>query len=125
MNPNQPVQTSGLQFVPLTAALLPRVQAAAAADGNHATIHPTHVALRGDEVVGAGSLGRVRLFLPWLHSTRLRPAEVFDLWRRAEAEMKRQRGPIALPCVPGSPLRRYVERMGYQDYGDVRLYLKD
>lgn len=115
-----------IQVVPISAGQLPALRAAAAADGDHAVIHPTHRVDRAGELVGYASLGRVRLFFAWLDSQKLSAPESFSAWRQAEAILRQQNaGPIALACGPDSPLKPFVTKMGYRFAGDCGLYLKD
>ena len=110
--------------MPATPALVRGVTRAALQDGNHAVLAPTQVATRDGELVGYASMGGARLFLGWLRSD-LRMAESFRAWRAAEAELARTPGPVALLCTEASPLRPFVERFGYQNFGPVNLFWKD
>jgi hypothetical protein len=110
---------------PLSPGQCPALVEAARADGNHAVIDPTHVVMRGDEIVGYGSIGRVRMFYAWLDTQKLSGMESFNAWRQAEMEMQRLGGPIACPCKLTSPLLPFMERKGYKPLGDVRLFRKE
>lgn len=122
----QPSQLSRAEItvLPMQLAEFPAVAAAAAADG-HILIHPTHVVKRGNEIVGYGSLGAVRMMFAWLDSKKLSGPESFRAWRQAETELKRMGGPIALPCTADSPLLPFVERMGYRGIFNARVHVKD
>jgi len=120
LNAGRPVVT----LVPISDGLDARVRAAAAADG-HGCIHPTHAVLRGDEVVGYASLGRVRLFFTWLDSRKLSGPESHRAWRQCEEILAAAgSGPVCLPCTAGSPLRPFVERLGYGRMNAAELFLK-
>lgn len=116
---------SEIMVLPLPLAQLPALTEAARADGNHAIIDPTHVIMRGGEIVGYGSLGRVRMMYGWLDTNKLKGPESFNAWRQAEAEMRKLGGPVCLPCTLTSPLLPFMERKGYRPLGDVRLFRKE
>jgi len=118
-------KASEIMVLPVQLAQLPALMEAARADGNHAVIDPTHVVLRGREIVGYGSLGRVRMMYGWLDTHKLKGPESFCAWRQAEAELRKLGGPICLPCTLTSPLLPFMERKGYQPLGNVRLFRKE
>lgn len=102
---------------------LPRLRAAAAADG-HAVILPTHQVQRAGAVVGYASLGAARLFVAWLQSD-LTARESFTAWHQAEAILDRAGGAVCLAITENSPLRPFAERKGYTHLGNAHLYLKE
>lgn len=100
------------------------LRAAAGADG-HVVVAPTHVVDRRGEIVGYASIGSARMFFAWLDSQKLGAIESFAAWREAEQLLaKGGGGPVILPCTETSPLRPFVEKMGYQRLGEATLFVK-
>jgi len=112
-----------VELVRMTPALRPAVVAAAAEDG-HAVIHPTHAVLRGNEIVGYGSLGAVPMFFAWLDTHKLSGPESFRAWAAAE-KLLVGRGPVCLPCMDDSPLLPFIARKGYVKIGTAHIHLKE
>ena len=117
--------TSEIQLLPMHLDQLPKLTAAAAED-RHVPMHPTHLVMRGREIVGYASLAAVPMMFAWLHTTKLRGPESFRAWRLAEEEMRR-RGvkAVCLPCTHESPLLPFMERRGYKGIFDARIHLKE
>lgn len=112
------------ELLPATAAWLPQIHAAAQADGGHAVMKPTHVAVRGKQVVGYGSLGALPMMFAWLDTKQLSARESFALWRAAEEQLK-GRGQVVVPCGTDSPLLPFMEKLGYKKLGTAHIFVKE
>lgn len=100
------------------------VAAAAAADA-HQVIAPTDMVLRGEQVVGYASIGRVPMVHTWVDSRHVRPRESFMLLNFGESIASRQgHESIIVPCWEGSPFSPLMERMGYSKLGTTTLWVK-
>jgi len=97
----------------------------AAMTDHHQIIAPTHVVLKGEEVIGYGSLGAVPMMFAWMHSRRATPRDSFTAWRLAEAAM-RQRGipAVCMPCEASSPFAPHLARQGYEILGTAQITMK-
>lgn len=100
--------------------------AAAAADGGHAVVRPTHVIEKGGELAGYVSLGAVALVLTWLDRERVKARDTQYLLGMVE-NLAAASGPgvvLCLPCAVESPLRPYMEKLGYQVANEMVMCFK-
>jgi hypothetical protein len=103
--------------------------AALAQDDQHEPIAPSHVFLKGNEIVGYASIAQVPLILPWFHTTRCRAADSQYFINQMEnliAECMPANGQelICVPVVAGSPFQPHIADFGYVDAGKVSLAFK-
>ena len=119
-----PQPVGKVRVEPVTEKTLPQIHAAAAADGGHAVLQPSHAVVKGDEVVGYGSLAVMPMMFAWLSTQRLTPRESFSAWKQGEALMA-GKGTVCVPCGMDSPLLPFMEKMGYTKVGTAHIYLKE
>jgi hypothetical protein len=103
--------------------------ASLAEDDKHEPIAPSHVFLKGNEIVGYASIAQVPLILPWFHTTRCRAADSHYFINQMEnliAECMPANGQdlICVPVVAGSPFQPHIADFGYVDAGKVSLAFK-
>lgn len=121
----QPVATRA-RIVPLTSAEEIQRLVGAAASDEHIVVAPTHLVMKGEEIVGYGSLGAIRLFNVWVHSKKVNKFESVRLLHEAEGMMRASGGPlVCLPCDEKSPFRPYIERLGYRNLGHASYNVKN
>lgn len=126
--PEKPATTggAGIRLAPLTPALRAVLERAAAADGGHGVIRPTHAVLRGETVIGYVSLGTVAMLYAWMDRTQATARESFAAWTLAEAQMKRDgHTAVCLPVEATSPFGPFVNRRGYATLGSANFNLKE
>ena len=106
---------------PLTPSLHPALLAASAEDrGDYAPL-PTHVFLRGGEVVGsAGLCAPVATF--WAHSKQLHARESLDLIRRCTAAAAAQHKKFMILCADTSPFRPLMPRLKFRYLGRADFF---
>jgi hypothetical protein len=103
---------------------LDAVQAAATRD-DHVVLAPTHVVVRGGDIVGYGSLAAVPMLHVWLDSQRVKARESAMLLNMAEGILSAQGlRNVIVPCDPRSPFHPYMEKLGYTRLGTTTLNLK-
>lgn len=94
-----------------------------AAQDGHAVIAPAYIVYKDDKIIGC--IGVVPSVLLWLDTdqTKIRDSLVvqnfYENILRAAGN-----GIISLPCVEKSPLRPFIERVGYVDSGHTKLFFK-
>jgi hypothetical protein len=96
-----------------------------AASDNHRVIAPSHIVVKGGEIVGYGSIGQIPMVNVWLHSQRVKARESLALLNLAEniaalAGFK----VICMPCAEDSPFLPFMERFGYESLGKSTFNLK-
>ena len=112
------------RIVPMREAFARPLNEAALAD-NHAVIAPTHVVLRGDKIVGYGSVGGMPMMVLWVKSGEVKARESMHLLATGEAiaaslGMKQ----ICVPVVPKSPFYELMPQLGYTQLGEARFNVK-
>lgn len=92
----------------------------------HACIAPTHVVRKEDRIIGALSLGAYPTCLVWMHTKDAHMRDALDAMRFYENAVfsTNYRG-IIVPCAKHSPLRPYLERVGYKNAGEFDLLFKE
>jgi hypothetical protein len=100
-----------------------------AQDDKHEVIAPSHVFIKGGEIVGYASIAQVPMVLPWFHTTRCHPADSHYFINQVEnliAECMPNNGQdlICVPFVPGSPFEPHIEKLGFVNAGKVNLAFK-
>lgn len=112
-----------VELVPITTLEEHAALERAATGDRHRVIVPTHMAMRGSEVIGYVSAGVVPLLFGWVHTQKATPQETFKIWREAEAAMH-GKGLSCLPVTDTSPLLKFAGKMGYDWLGTAHLHLK-
>ncbi len=116
------INNSLIRISPCKLTDLELLNKCASADG-HAVIAPTFLIEKGPQVVGY--LGLVPSVLVWLDTQRTNVRDSLcvmnfyeNVLRQANSEI------IGVPCVPNSPLKPFLPRVGYVDSG-ATLFLKN
>lgn len=106
-------------------ATVDRLHAAAAAD-NHAVLNPTHVVLKGEAIVGYGSLAGLPTLHLWVDSKRVNAMESMRLLETTEVLLA-EGGcrAVCVPCSEESPFYAHMERLGYTKLGRTVLFVKN
>lgn len=103
---------------------VPILQELAAADG-HIVLSPTHVILKGEQMVGYVSSGSIPSVLVWMDTQRtaVRDSLAVENWfcNHLASIGARQ---LILPCTDKSPFQPFLKRVGYHSLGAV-AYLKN
>ena len=106
------------------AAELEELRQAAEAD-DHRVIGATHIVRKHGRVVGYGSLGGFPVLNCWLDSVRVNARDTLHVLSVAEALLASAgHSHVLLPCDPGSPLKPYVERLGFVPVGQCVMHIK-
>lgn len=100
-----------------------------AQDDQHELISPSHVFVKGGEIIGYASIAQVPLILPWFHTARCHPADSHYFINQVEnliAECMPNNGQdlICVPFAPGSPFEPHIEKLGFVNAGKVALTFK-
>lgn len=125
--PRAPVESRELLPVvrPLRdAGELSELLALAAAD-QHRVLGATHIARKGGRIVGYGSLGGLPVLNCWLDSVRVNARDTVHVLSVAEALLAAAgHTHVLLPCDPRSPLKPYLERLGFEPLGQCVMHMK-
>lgn len=92
---------------------------------NHAGVYcPTHVSIKGNEIVGYMSIGVIPIVLTWQHTEKVGPLDSLRLLGHVEGTLQQYKTFI-FPCDPKSPYNRLLPKAGYLEYTiPVKLYIK-
>ena len=102
---------------------MPMLKAWADQDG-HAVIAPSYIVEKSEQIVGY--VGIIPCVLVWLDSQRVKARDSMSVLNFYENTLaSQQQAVIALPCVEKSPLRPFLDRLGYVDTGETKLFLKN
>lgn len=104
---------------------LPRLTAAAWADGGHLVESPTHLFEKQGEPVGYVSLGKIPLFFGWFHTQKIKAREsagLINLMENTLAAQGHER--VCLLFPEHSPLQPYIATLGYRVLGRADVALK-
>jgi len=113
------------QVVPLTTQEQYQALLCAAAEDHHTVVGPTHIVVKGGQVVGYGSLGAVPMLNVWVHSAHVNKFESVRLLRQAESMLAALGARmVILPVDENSPFRKYVTKLGYKNLGNASYNLK-
>lgn len=97
-------------------------------EDNHATIEPTHVFVKGSELVGYASIGAIPLVLPWFSTRKCKTRDSLYFINQMENFLANAMGPggglICVPFVQGSPFAPHIEDLGYVNCGPANITFK-
>lgn len=101
-----------------------RLEVAAAAD-NHGVAAPSHVICRGREIIGYLSIGTVPSVYMWLDSKAMHARDTVDVVNFYENYIAGSGASgFFLPVPDASPLRPFVEKLGYNLVAKTTLFFK-
>jgi ketopantoate hydroxymethyltransferase len=93
-----------------------------AAQDNHTVVAPNFILEKGGQMVGY--IGMVPCVLMWLDSQRVKTRDSVTAMNFFENHLAVQGARvIALPCLPTSPLYRYIPQVGYLNC-ETQLFMK-
>lgn len=97
----------------------------AAGNDGHGVWFPTHVILKGTDIVGYLSIGAVPVVLSWQDSKKMGPLDSVQELGYIEGTV--QNAPVVcIPCDPESPYMKFLPKMGYRQYSKpVVLWFKE
>ena len=132
-NHGHAIQTLGrehVELVPFRPLAHGMALAYAAESDRHQLIVPTHVVMKGGEIIGYGSLGAVKMFYAWMHTRKATPRDSFTAWRLAEQAMSDVNSPdrsplVCMPCEASSPFAPFLAHKGYRVLGTAQITLKE
>src|SRR5262245_39589183 len=100
------------------------LQEVADVDG-HGVIAPSHLVMKGKDIVGYASIAQVPMVFCWVDSKRVRARESFHLLNTVEQVAGAiGNAAICLPCTEASPFRPYMAGLGYDQFGEAGFFLK-
>lgn len=102
---------------------LTRLSEAAAAD-NHTVLAATHLVIKEGAIVGYASLGGIPIMNVWVDSKQVRAVDTLSMMAAAEAVLAERWQAVVVPCMPTSPLKPYMAKLGYAEIGESVLHLK-
>jgi hypothetical protein len=92
---------------------------------NHCVIAPTHLVVRGGDIVGYASLAGVPMLNVWVDSKLVRARESAYLLNAAENILAGSgHRKVLLPCSTDSRFHPLIEKLGYSRLGTTTLNLK-
>jgi len=102
---------------------MPALQDMALSD-KHGVWFPTHVQIKGGELIGYLSMAAVPTVFSWQHTTKYSPLNSTQCIGYIEGSL--QNAPaICIPCDPESPYMKFLPQHGYQAYSKpVVLFFK-
>jgi hypothetical protein len=101
-----------------------QLKASAEKDQHSGVYCPTHVSLKGNEIVGYLSVGVIPIVLTWQHREKVGPLDSARLMGFLEGALSNYKQ-ICIPCDPDSPYNRLLPKAGYIEYTKpVKLYIK-
>lgn len=100
------------------------LKAAAAAD-NHCVIAPTHLMLKGQNLLGYLSLNGIPNVHAWFDSKHPHASDSLKMIEMGELVLREHNiGMYSLLCAEESPFTPHLERLGFAKLGKTVLYLK-
>ncbi len=116
---------SDARLVPLTTPQEFKDLQRYAAEDEHIVVVPSHLVMKGSQIVGYASVGSVPMLNCWVHSKHVNKHESVRLLRECE-DMLAERGAqfCILPVAENSPFRPYVNKLGYTTLGSASYNLK-
>ena len=104
---------------------LQALQAKAAAD-QHPVIAPTHIMMKGEEIIGYLSLGGMPVVQAWFDSRHKHPADSLKMIEHGETIFREQGVRVfAICCADNSPFQPHMERLGFSLLGTTQLWVKN
>ncbi len=92
----------------------------------HLVINPTHIAVKGEEIIGHMSIFSMPIVAPWFHSQKCEAADSVRLIQQAETFMRMNGHKYYLVTIADdSPFREHMEKMGFSNPMPTNLMRKD
>lgn len=98
----------------------------AAADDHHTAVAPSHVVRKDQQIVGHLAINTIPAVSLWLHSQKVRAREAYQVGQFVENFLAGCGArAFMIPCPLNSPLRKYMQEVGYVSAGEHELFLKN
>lgn len=106
-------------------AKLAQLNDQAAADNHHVVIAPTHLMMKGDEIVGYLSLNGLPTVQAWFDSHHKHAADSLKMIEHGETVF-REAGVrmYAICCAEESPFTPHMDRLGFKKLGTTVMWIK-
>lgn len=102
--------------------LLKAAATAAAEDNHRLDLPPSHIAVKGDEVVGAFLIGPITSW--WLHSQKCGVRDSLLCIELLSLKAREMGIPaLYILCADSSPYARHMEKFGCENVGHTGVYL--
>lgn len=97
-----------------------------AREDGYMAIHPTHVGVRDDKIVGYLSVGAVPMVLMWASTKDIKPRDVVSVFPFVEDVLCHLGATsVCFPCEKTSPFFSLVEKFGFVRGDEVVLFHKE
>ena len=105
-------------------AKVQRLQQAAAAD-NHMVVAPTHIMMKGDEIVGYFSLNGLPTIRAWFDTKNKHAADSLKMIEHGETLVRETGAPLyCIGVAEDSPFLPHMERLGFTKLGTQTVWIK-
>lgn len=112
-----------VQIIPFEPKHAEELKQNAEADEHSGVYCPTHVSVKGGEIVGYLSVGVVPVILTWQHREKVGPLDSLQLLGFVRGSLQQYKHHL-FPCDPASPYNRLLPKAGYIKYTKpVELYI--
>lgn len=93
---------------------------------NHPVIAPTHVMLKGGQIIGYLSLGGLPTVHAWFDSHHKHAADSLKMIEHGETAL-REKGvrTFGICCAENSPFQPHMERLGFRLLGATQVWVKE
>lgn len=119
-----PIRAHDKSEIPMVQQLVERLVNEASRD-NHTVLAPTHIMMRGDEILGYLSLGGIATVQCWFKSSVKNPRHSKDMIKHGETVFReRNVQTYVVACAEESPFTPHMERMGFRKLGTTVLWQK-
>lgn len=125
LNGHQPLLKERARLVPLKDNVTAKRLFEAAAADDHTVIAPTHVMMRGEQIIGYLSLGAMPVIQSWFDSKAGHALDSLKMIEMGEAIIASQ-GAVAYQVAvsESSPFAPHMERLGYKKVFTTTLWQK-
>lgn len=125
LTPQQPVLKERARLVPLKDNVTAKRLFEAAAADDHMVIAPTHVMMRGEQIIGYLSLGAMPVVQSWFDSKSGHVLDSLKMIEMGEAILASQGAQVYQVAVSeNSPFAPHMERLGYTKVFTTTLWQK-
>lgn len=125
ITPEKPLIKERARLVPLKDNVTAKRLFEAAAADNHTVIAPTHVMMRGEQIIGYLSLGAMPVVQSWFDSKAGHVLDSLKMIEMGEAVITSQGAQVYQVAVSeDSPFAPHMERLGYTRVFTTTLWQK-
>lgn len=97
-----------------------------ALNDNHSVVLPSHVVRKGSQIIGSISVAQVPMVLVYMNTERSVAIDSYCVSNFFENLLAAHgHKTVCVPCHVKSPLRPYMESIGYKAYGTHDIMIKD